>query len=496
MPVGGAIEKLFSDLLNPKDRDYVSQNTPMNAELFNFLLNAPKGSRGSVSASTGRDSADKPVGTWDWPEAPPEFNQVQSVMPEAIARGGLNEATLKDYTDALEIFNTGGKGEKIAGVLQALAATGGYIADRTSSDPSRRAQSSADLDPALQSLFSISGAMRGKREGELKGALSAADRRRKLRGESIGAKTTAKTQDNVTNLAWRSLMQRGEADRTRASGSTPRIPFEEREYYDAKRFYEGEFTRDNPGLSDLDLWDKFVEEQPRRVHQMGGKTPYGKDYETASTVLRNTLQENWDYIDEKYKKQLYDVAGDPEATKALELKMAMEAKRRGMAVFGISDEDINDDLLRRVGIDLSTPQPGPPPEDPGFFDTVAGYGVKATDAIGDVLGGDFSFLEGLGIDPEHTKVLNSIFGGEGAPPDDDSVIDTKSEEPPKVGSVSKDGLLTVTAVADNEITVEGVIDGQKQTMTIPMEFSGPVGEKSYKLDLSKFRELATPQVDR
>ena len=402
------IEQIM-DLLNGQNgRDFVDQNTPMTAELFKFLQDAPAGSRGSISTeSEGPGAGIYPAAT-----LPESFGQVGSLMPEALARGELNEKSLKDYTDALQIFNSGGKGEKIAGVLAGLAGAGGYIADRTSSDSRRRRQSSADLGPALESLFSIPGGMRAKREGRLKSEFDRIDFERELGGESIGARTTAKQGDNSTNLAFRQLEQKSSGMRANArTGGAAKEPSQ-----DDKNFALGNaafkaYRQLNPELTGGGLLTGFRDADPVHYSWMAKGNKYLEEYQSAEEYHTEAYGDISDSVDKQYQKiwEETNMSGDQEAIEALEYRIAQEKKRRMMAQYQTSDEDTNKLILDNAGIDLSIPETDPPPPPPTTFDQVSGAVVKGTDALAGAIGGDYGGVSDI-IGEKYAGVIENFAG--------------------------------------------------------------------------------------
>lgn len=417
------IEQIM-DLLNSQNgRGYVDQNTPMPADMFQVLQGASgapvdhaamghtgmgAGGSGSISVeSEGHGAGLYPAAT-----LPESFGQVQSLMPEALSRGELNEQSIKDYTDALEIFNSGGKGEKIAGILAGLAGAGGYIADRTSGDIDRRNQASADLGPALQSLFSIPRGMRSRREGDLKSEFDRIDFERGLRGESIGARTTAKQTDVKSNLAFRQLEQKSAGIRAKAhmgmgAGKEPS--------QDDKNFKLGSVAFDrfraaNPTMDGGTALTEFRDSDPKHFAWMAKGNDYLTNYQSADELHTEAIGEISE-IHWKRNQKRYDNAIDDEERAAIVYEINKGIERDMMSFYNIPPDKIQAILLR-AGIDTSAPQ-GPPPEEPGFGSKAADAFVGATDFIGKVAGGDVSSFEGVlpGAQEDFDRLMSIFSGG-------------------------------------------------------------------------------------
>ncbi len=237
-------------IVQPKTkRDFVSENSPrkepagdgMNI-LMDLFANMSEGESRRISVEGGA-GGDATTGVYPWPELAPSMGQVPSVMPQAEAMGGLNEQLIRDYTDAMNVYNEGGKGEKIASIIAGLAGTGGYIADRTSGDIDRRRQSGPDLDYALQNLFATPQIMRGKRQGQMESAMSSADMRHKLRTGTVKGVSGALTEDDRKSLAWHQLAQQSDLGRRRvaALGSQKPELLRDKQWKKANDLYERDY---------------------------------------------------------------------------------------------------------------------------------------------------------------------------------------------------------------------------------------------------------------
>lgn len=425
--------KMLRDQAKTK-RDFVSENSPRKEpsgggleSLMALFSNMSEGEsrRVSVEGGAGGD-ANQTTGVYPWPTLAPSMAEVPSVMPQAEAMGGLNEQLIRDYMDAMNVYNQGGKGEKIASIIAGLAGAGGYIADRTSGDADRRrraggydpnygdtggysygrgGQYGSDLDYALQNLFSIPQGMRAKRQGQMTQAMSSAEMRHKLRTGTVGGVEHALTEDDRKSFLWHGAAQKAESDRARiaASGSKSREDPRYTEYKEAeKQFYRLYNDRIGPGKEFKDQTSALADFQEH----------YGLESSKISDIWKTpqyeTVGNTYTGMRDKYRKEamdLYgqdwkDAAGDEEARKKIEYLIEQHIRK------GVTDE------LRLRGENINPEDILPPMAETGDEITEGGDERDWLDKIGGGIGGF------LGIGTERGGAAGAYEGWVGAPPDE------------------------------------------------------------------------------
>lgn len=412
-----ALATLFNSIVNPK-RDFVSANTPTD-QLLKTFLDMPEGARRSASYETSGGTGQDPG--YGWPDLPPAWDEVFSQVPQAEARGELNEETLRDYMEAMNVYNQGGKAERILSLIAGVGTTGGYIADRTSGDPERRRMAGGpggDLDYALQNIFALPNQMNQKRRDEMTSAMGWADTQRSLRGESLGAMSTAKGQDNYWNYMFRQAGAKAGEQKARISGSTPRIPMEEKEYYKAKKFLFGAFRKKYPDLPHRDLLDKFIEEYPDLASHYTAKSPYLKNYVTPGKTYSD-----WDADADKawyqqYGKEWENAEGDDDKRKQM-LNEKISYKRQWITDrIRWEGKEVDPNILDEI---FPPAQPGDEvteEEGRGFFDVLGdaaggAYEGGKEGGLLDMIGGG---LKGLfGMDEDTAQAVEGVSGEQRVP---------------------------------------------------------------------------------
>lgn len=454
-------------------RDFVSENSPRKESnngmeaLMALFSNMSEGEsrRISVEGGAGGD-ANQTTGVYPWPELAPSMGQVPSVMPQAEAMGGLNEQLIRDYTDAMNVYNQGGKGEKIASIIAGLAGTGGYIADRTSGDIDRRRQSGPDLDYALTNLFATPQIMRGKRQGQMGGAMASADMRHKLRTGTVGGIEDALTEDDRKSLAWRTLAQKSDLGRRRvaASGSQKPEALRDKEWKEAEKlFYNkygskigvpGGYANQTEAMEAMRQNDEFEFNKLKDIWKFDYEAP-GDTY----TGAREKAEDRWW---KRHQKEWDNAEGDEEKRKAM-----MDDLNRSVAtdignylrVHG--EEDV--DPYELLGIEEAQA---------GDEITEGGDERGWLDKIGGGIGGFF------GVGTERAGFGGGYEGWTGAPVDEDMA----------------GALESITGAGGNVEQVEGGVivtnpDGSKSFIPSKQEKQSPAG-----MDLSNMMEYLSTLV--
>jgi hypothetical protein len=511
--MSSALTALFNSLINPK-RDFVNANTPVELE----ELFAP-GSGDPVTASvpSGAD-----INTYPQANLPPEWAEVFSQMPEARQTGQVNEQMLKDYTEALNVYNQGGKGERIASLLAGLAGTGGYIADRTSGDVDRRNAASGpggDLDYALQGLFSIPGGMNARRRGDLKSSLDQAALTKATRTESLQALTGGKERDNYWNYMFRNMNQ-GAAEaqeRTRASKDAAKAraigvakPPEFKDqmirmsygmFYDN---FASQIGPDKAFATQADALDAFIEKHPLEAEFLEGG--FLDDYKTARQSKSEDFIAAREIVEKQYATLWKNAqeSGDPEEIKKVERTKYEAIRRELMRNYNWDEEDINTEL-KKLGIDLSTPTQVEEPEEPGILDDILG-------AARGLFGGGQEAGPELGSKTDEGEVVETFPDGSYIVRDSATGVEsfkprqltpgTQKEEgalpslfrslgitdrPPRKG----DDLEGMEVVKDSDGTsvLVRTKDGGMRLLPLMQDKQG-----KYTIDLTRFRQLAEPDT--
>lgn len=410
-----SLATLFNSIINPK-RDYVSANTPTD-QLLKTFLDMPEGARRSASYSRSDTGGQDPA--YPWPDLWPD---VYSQKPGAGQLADLNEQTLQEYIEAMNVYNQGGKAERILSLIGGAGTAGGYIADRTSGDPERRARAGGpggDLDYALENVFALPNQLNQRRRGKMESAMRLSDVKRGFGKESLGAMSKAEERDNYWKYMWQRLGVGAAQERARIGGSTQREALRDKEWKEAERlFYSKYASQIGPGklyanqteaLEAMAQQDEFEHSKLMDIWKIKYEAPgdtysaWDAEAEKAWYQLYGKEWENAEGDDDKRKQMLSDKLRFKQ--KWLTDKIRWGGKK--------VDPTILDDIFPPA-------QPGDEitgEEERGFLDKALGGlgGIFGVGTEGSGLGGAIEGWGGEGLDEDTAAAVESISGEQAAP---------------------------------------------------------------------------------